>query len=151
MKRQLLVSLPLMILFQAPPQVDQLSWISGCWEGRTPNRVYTEYWMRPEGGLMMGMSRTVVGGKATEFEFLQIRQQDSDVVYIAKPARQAEASFKLAQRSEGHVTFENPAHDFPQRIIYKLQPDGSLVARIEGKMGGAERGIDFPMKRVACP
>ncbi len=100
---------------------------------------------------MMGMSRTVVGGKATEFEFLQIRQQGTDIFYVAKPSGQAEASFKLIRHSEREAVFENPTHDFPQRIIYRLQPDGSMTARIEGKTNGTERGIDFLMKRVSCP
>lgn len=139
------------LLFQTTANIEQLSWISGCWEGRGPNRVYNEQWMKPDGGLMMGMSRTVVGGKATEFEFLQIRQQDAGIFYIAKPSGQAEASFKLIRGSDREAVFENPAHNFPQRIIYRLQPDGSLLARIEGKTNGAERGIDFPMKRTACP
>jgi len=147
-----LLLLPLVTaLFQPARSVDQLAWISGCWGGRDTNRVYSEHWMKPEGGLMLGMSRTIVGGKATEFEFLQIRQQGTDIFYIAKPSGQAEASFKLIQNSKQEVVFENPAHDFPQRIIYRLLPDGSMTARIEGKMNGGERGIDFPMKRVPCP
>ena len=137
--------------FQTAANLDQLAWISGCWEGRGPNRVYTEYWMKPEGGLMLGMSRTVSGGKATEFEFLQIRQQASDISYIAKPSGQTETAFKLIRNSDKEAVFENPSHDFPQRVIYRLQPDGSLVARIEGKTNAGERGIDFPMKRATCP
>ena len=151
MIKQLLL-LPLVTtLFQTALTVDQLAWISGCWEGRDTNRLYDEQWMKPEGSLMLGMSRTIVGGKATEFEFLQIRQQGTDIFYVAKPSGQAEASFKLIQNSKQEAVFENPAHDFPQRIIYRLQPDGSMTARIEGKMNGSERGIDFPMERVSCP
>jgi hypothetical protein len=101
--------------------------------------------------LMLGMSRTIVGGKATEFEFLQIRQQGTDIFYVAKPSGQAEALFKLIQHSKQEAVFENPTHDFPQRIIYRLQPDGLMTARIEGKKNGSERGTDFPMKRVPCP
>jgi hypothetical protein len=139
------------VALQTPVATEQLNWISGCWEGRSPNRVYTEQWMKPEGGLMMGMSRTVVNNKATEFEFLQIRQQGADVFYVAKPSGQAEASFKLIRHSDKEAVFENPQHDFPQRIIYRLQPDGSLLARIEGTNNGTQRGIDFPMKRATCP
>src|SRR5262245_20273147 len=151
MLRHLLMAPLCVVLIQTSSNLDQLSWIAGCWEGREPARVYTEQWMKPEGGLMLGMSRTVVGGKAREFEFLQISQQGTDIFYIAKPSGQPEASFKLIQNSKQEVVFENPAHDFPQRIIYRLLPDGSMTARIEGKMNGGERGIDFPMKRVSCP
>ena len=138
-------------LLQTPASLDSLSWMSGCWEGRNGNRVYAEQWMTPAGGLMLGMSRTVVNDRATEFEFLQIRQDNSGIAYVAKPSGQAEASFKLLRQSDREVVFENPQHDFPQRIIYRLQTDGSLTARIEGKSNGADRGIDFPMKRATCP
>ena len=92
-----------------------------------------------------------INQQASEFEFLQIRQEGDDVFYVAKPSGQAEASFKLVRHSDREAVFENPTHDFAQRIIYKLQPDRSLLARIEGKTNGAERGIDFPMKRGTYP
>src|SRR5215831_11213721 len=117
MTKRLLLAPLIMSLFQTVPSIDQFKWISGCWEGRAGNRIYHEQWMKPDGGLMMGMSRTIVGGQATEFEFLQIRQQGADIVYIAKPSGQAEGSFKLVRNSEREAIFENPTHDFPQRII----------------------------------
>jgi hypothetical protein len=106
--------------------------------------------MSPSGTSMLGMSRTVAGGKTVEYEFLQIRQQADGVYYVAKPSGQPEASFKLVKAGSGEIVFENPAHDFPQRILYKRTND-SLAARIEGTMGGKARGVDFPYTRVACP
>jgi hypothetical protein len=35
-------------------------------------------------------------------------------------------------------------------VIYRLQPDGSLIARIEGTVKGQARGIDYPMRRAKC-
>ena len=48
------------------------------------------------------------------------------------------------------MIFSNPAHDFPQWIIYRLRGSDSLVARIEGTRNGQLRGIDFPMRRTGC-
>lgn len=107
--------------------------------------------MAPSGDGMLGMSRTVAKGRIAEHEFLQIRVQDGRVVYIAKPSGQPEATFTAAKIGPREVVFENPAHDFPQRIIYRLQADGGIAARIEGMREGKVRGIDFPMKRVTCP
>ena len=45
--------------------------------------------------------------------------------------------------------FENAAHDFPQRIIYR-KTAGGLHARIEGLDKGKPRSEDFPYKRVSC-
>lgn len=48
------------------------------------------------------------------------------------------------------AVFENPNHDFPQRIIYRLVTVDSLVARIEGRIDGKERSSDFPYRRARC-
>jgi len=46
--------------------------------------------------------------------------------------------------------FENREHDFPQRVIYRRELDGSMHARIEGERDGRIRTIDFSKTRVAC-
>lgn len=142
--------LTLIALAQAT-DVTALAWLSGCWRQESPSRTVDEVWMAPSGDGMLGMSRTLSKGRIVEHEFLQIRSQDGRLVYIAKPSRQPEATFTATQAGPREVVFENPAHDFPQRIIYRLQADGSIAARIEGTEKGQTRGIDFPMKRVACP
>lgn len=100
---------------------------------------------------MLGVARTVKNGRTVEHEFLQIRlNAEGKIVYIAQPSRQKEATFTATSVSETAVTFENPQHDFPQRISYRALPGDRLAARIEGLRGGSLRGIDFPMKRVPC-
>jgi Domain of unknown function (DUF6265) len=130
--------------------VSALSWMAGCWRHESSGRVVDEVWMAPRGDGMLGMSRTVATDRIVEHEFLQIRVQEGRLVYVAKPSGQPEATFTAITASAREVIFENPAHDFPQRILYRLQPDGNLAARIEGTEKGQTRGIDFPMVRVAC-
>lgn len=128
-----------------------VSWMAGCWRQEAPGRTVEEMWMAPRGDGMLGMSRTVAKGRIVDHEFLQIRVQDGRLVYIARPARQPEATFTAKSIGDREVIFENLAHDFPQRVIYRMQPDGNLAARIEGTDKGQTRGIDFPMTRAACP
>ena len=52
--------------------------------------------------------------------------------------------------SANKVIFENKEHDFPQRIIYRLDSDGDLLGRIEGILDGMDRAADFPMTRTKC-
>ena len=100
---------------------------------------------------MLGISRTIAEGKTVEFEFMQIREEaNGEIFFIAKPSEQPEATFKLIKGSSREVIFENPQHDFPQRVIYRLQDDGSLLGRIEGVSKGKERSVDFPMSRARC-
>ena len=98
---------------------------------------------------MMGVSRTVAGGKTTEWEFLIIREGAKDLEYVAKPSGQAEATFTAVTASAREVVFENPAHDFPKRVVYKRDGD-TLTAAIEGPMNGQNRRIEFPYKKISC-
>jgi len=130
--------------------VSDLHWLTGCWERNADGRHTTEQWMRPDGQTMLGMSRTVVNERTREYEFLRIQQNEKgEIHYIALPSEQSEASFKLVKLDGHEAVFENPEHDFPQRIVYRLQGD-DLFARIEGIVEGKHKGIDFPMKSVKC-
>lgn len=134
----------------APPSsVQDLAWMSGCWASVAGEPGSGEMWTAPAGGTLLGVSRTVKGGKTVAHEFMQIRETGpGQIAFIALPSGQKEASFPLVRLSGQEVVFENPQHDFPQRVIYRRDGD-SLNGRIEGSEGGETKGIDFPMKR--CP
>jgi hypothetical protein len=135
---------------QAPATTADLAFMTGCWQFERGGRKVEEHWLAPAAGSLMGVSRTVAGGKTVDHEFLQIRDLPDGLTYIAKPARQPEASFKLSSKTADEIVFENPAHDFPQRIRYRKVGADALHARVEGTMDGKARGIDFPYTRVSC-
>lgn len=137
---------------QSPSPIESLAWLAGCWAGERGERRFEEQWMAPRGGLMLGMGRTVKGNnELADYEQLQIRDEQGVLVFTARPARQPQASFRAASGDADGIVFENPTHDFPQRISYRRQADGSLLARIEGELRGQPRAVEFPMRRVACP
>jgi len=131
------------------PSLNRLGWLAGAWRVEKNGRLIEEQWMAPAGGVMLGMSRTVAKGKVTEYEFMQIREgPGGDLYYVAQPSRQKEAAFKLLTQAESAVVFENKEHDFPQVIGYLLQPDGALLAFIEGpKADGGTRRVEFLYRR----
>jgi hypothetical protein len=129
-----------------------IDWLGGCWAQTGREAGSVEQWMAPAGGLMLGMARTLKNGRVVEFEFMQIRADaDGKLSYVAQPQGRPPTEFGLLRQGEAEAVFENPAHDFPQRVIYRREGADRLVARIEGTMKGQVRGIDFPMQRVACP
>lgn len=132
--------------------LDRVAWLAGCWELRTPSRVVLEMWMPPTGDLMLGGSRTVVSGGVTrEFEHLRLRARADTLVYTAIPSGQRETDFRSTSVTPDAITFENPAHDFPKKIIYRRAGRDSIVARIEGPgPSNTTRGIDFSYRRVDC-
>lgn len=129
---------------------DRLAWMAGCWRAASPRRTLHEWWMPPVGGSLMGMNRAVRGDSVMSWEFVRIEPVNGRLSYVAQPSGQREAVFPATLVSDTLAVFTEPAHDFPQRIIYRRRAD-SLYARIEGVVNGQEQYVDFPFARAACP
>jgi hypothetical protein len=130
--------------------INRLSWMAGCWMQVRANGRVDEQWMAPGGGVMIGMSRTRQGRQAARIRVLRIAPgADGKLGFIADPSGQPEATFPLKEITDDSVVFEDPAHDFPQRILYKRVDDNTIIARIEGQISGQPRSVDYPYTR--CP
>lgn len=132
-------------------RVEDLAWLSGCWAPDGAEAGTSEHWMPPAGGSMIGMSRFVMNGDTRAWEYLRIVETgDSSLTLFASPSGQEPAEFQLAGIEENEVVFENPEHDFPQRIIYRLLGSNRLLGRIEGETEEGPMQVEFPMTRVNC-
>src|SRR5688572_20560502 len=101
---------------------------------------------------MFGVSRTIRQGKTVAHEFMEIRHlPDGKLAFIGHPSGQSTTVFPVLRIDEAEVVFENPEHDFPQRVAYAREGESKLRARIEGSEGGGVlRVIEFPMTRTRC-
>jgi len=136
---------------QSAAPIDRLAWLQGCWTSQSAgDRVVDEQWMGPRGGAMMGMSRTVAGGTLREYELVIIRTAASGLVYEAHPSGQKSATFPVKEQTDASIVFEDPAHDFPQRIGYRRDGADAITAWIEGTSNGRSRKVEYPYRRAAC-
>jgi hypothetical protein len=125
------------------------AWMSGHWCSRDATSQGDEYWLPEAGGLMVGLSRTVSAGRKTQFEFLRIELIDGVPTYLAQPQGRTATAFKRSDNGDNWIRFENPAHDFPQRIEYRREGE-ALHAEIAGPgKDGEEFSIPFEFRRCA--
>lgn len=130
--------------------VDQVKWLQGCWRAVRGESTVEEQWMAPRGGTMLGMGRTVRGGKTAEYELVLIKEENGRIAYEAHPSGQPTATFLATTVSDSTVVFENPQHDFPQRVGYRREGADNLQAWVEGQANGKSRRIDFAYQRARC-
>lgn len=136
---------------QQPTGIARVGWMQGCWETSSPQRTIDEQWMSPRGGSMLGMSRTVRDGRLVEHELMILSERGDQLAYEAHPSGQNPATFLSSTLTASTVVFENPAHDFPQRIGYERKDPDSLRAWVEGLQNGRRRRIEFAYMRAQCP
>ena len=134
-----------------PASVTDFRWLSGCWASTGAQDRYEEVWLAPTANSMLGVSRSIRGSQTRMFEYARIVLAADRIDYVAQPQGAPPTAFRLADAVGTRAVFENPAHDFPQRIIYEFVPPDRLNARIEGKDAqGRTTGEDFHLRRTSC-
>ena len=132
-------------------KLDKLNWVLGTWEMATPEGTFTEHWEKANDSTYSGHGMMVSPKGDTLFsERIRLEQSGETVYYKPVVSGQndgKETVFTEKSLSADEVVFENPAHDFPQRIIYKRASDSTLYARIEGMQGGKDRQEEYQYKR----
>lgn len=147
MKKNVLI-IVLALLAPSTFAADLPKWIAGSWKLEAGGTHVEEHWTTADGGLMVGMGKTITSKGRVQFEFIRIMEVDGKVAYVAMPQAKPATIFTLKSTTDQRIVFENPEHDFPQRIIYWLA-DGKLCARTEGTVNGREEGEEWcfsPMK-----
>lgn len=110
----------------APPD-----WLAGHWCATSGEEMIEELWLPPHGSLAVGIARTLSGGETVAFEYLRIDEIEGRLAYVAQPGGRPPTTFGMTAAGEQWVRFENPAHDFPQRIEYRREGE-ALHAEIAG-------------------
>jgi hypothetical protein len=118
-------------------------WLSGHWCSQHGEQLIEEFWLPVEGDIALGVGRTIKAGKTRDFEFMRIESRDGAIYLTSVLEGQAPTSFRLTASGTDWARFENPQHDFPQRIEYRRTSSG-LHAEIAGPgADGKEKVIPF--------
>lgn len=121
---------------RADDPLKSLSWLSGQWIGRDGVTRAEEHFMKPAGGVMLGMRRSLSTSRPVDIEFIRIvAEPDGRIVYYAQPLGSPHVvGFTLVESGDNMVVFANPDHHYPQRIVYNRY-GRNVVAAMEGPDG----------------
>lgn len=127
------------------------SWLLGTWQGLTPEGSVSESWEQVNDSTYSGLGVFTAGKDTVSREAIKLERRGGKVLYIPTVSQQNNGqavSFTLTSSSEKELVFENPAHDFPQKIRYLKISADSIVAEISAKADGGEQSQKFPMKKI---
>ena len=105
----------------AAAELASLNWLLGSWQrtGLPADRSGVEQWRR-QGDAFEGEGRSYRDGALRFQERLRIVAEGAQLYYVADVAgNPAPVRFRLVAQGGQSAVFENPQHDFPQRIAYQ--------------------------------
>jgi hypothetical protein len=135
------------LMADAAGDVAKLGWLAGSWISEANGVVVRETWLAPRDGAMAGAAQTNAPGRRPSIEFTRITAEPAGATYTALVGDQPPTAFVMKPGPDGEAVFENLAHDFPQRVIYR-RCGQDLCARIEGVVKGKLEGRDWRYRRA---
>lgn len=144
MRLILLVSIICLLSYsQSPAQMYRQ--LIGTWKHES--REIYEKWTF-ENDSLTGYGYELKDGQEKITETLRLWEAGDRVIYEATVTNQNQGKpvqFVLNEEETGRLQFENPAHDFPRKIIYEfLSPDRIRVH----VLGENDNGFDFYLKKI---
>jgi hypothetical protein len=128
-----------------------MNWLLGNWENEMPEGVLTETWTKENDSTFSGTTYFLINKKDTvHSEAIILSQLNDELVYrptVKGQNNDESVDFKLSSVSENSFSFENPKHDYPQKIVYKKVNETNLVATISGMQQGKQSSESYPMKK----
>ena len=124
-----------------------LTWLSGAWVSESKGEWVEEHWTHQRGGMLMGTNRSGRDDKVTGYEFMRIAPNaDGRISFWASPSGKTPVGFKLVSSGPKEVVFENPANDYPTRVVYRRVGD-TLHGTIYGP--GGKNPMSWTFRRPA--
>ncbi|MFP5470135.1 MAG: hypothetical protein ACLGGV_00930 [Bacteroidia bacterium] len=127
------------------------SWLIGFWSNESDNprlQSHEIWWINEEGNLegkefyvklyydtTKSTQHFIMPNDKGEYEHIVITQEDEKAI------------FKLTAQAQDSMKFENPAHKWPQTIVYKKITTDSMVITLDGFVFENQRTLDFKMSR----
>jgi len=132
-------------------QLKKVNWFLGNWENLSETARFEEIWSKVNDSTLLGESIVVVARDTVFYERMDLFQKNDSLILkisVKDQNKEKPVSFYLTKSNDKEVTFENPKHDFPTKIVYTKITNDSMVGAIYGKKNGKELSETFPMKKT---
>lgn len=132
-------------------ELQKAKWLLGEWEKSDSLGILKEIWISKDDSTFVGESYYIQNKKDTfHDEQVNLVQDGEQLIYkttVKGENNDAPIPFQMTKDEDSLLVFENPNHDYPQKIQYKLLKDGSLIATVSGKQNGKNSSENYPMTR----
>jgi len=132
-------------------ELQKAKWLLGEWEKSDSLGILKETWINKDDSTFVGQSYYIQNKKDTlHDEQIELVQDGYHLIYkttVKGENNDASISFQMTKDEDSLLVFENPKHDYPQKIQYKLLKDRSLIAIVSGKQNGKNSSENYTMTR----
>ena len=139
-------------LIKSYDELQKAKWLLGDWEKTDSLGTLKEIWVIKDDSTFVGQSYYIQNKKDTlHNEQIELIQDGEHLIYSATVKGENNDTaipFQMTKDEDSLLVFENPKHDYPQKIQYKLFKNNSLVATVSGKQKGKISSENYAMTKI---
>lgn len=121
-------------------ELQKANWLVGEWEKTDSLGTLKEIWEASNDSTYNGQSYYIQNEKDTlHKEQIELVQDQEHLIYSATiqgENNDTSVPFQMMKDEDSVLVFENPKHDYPQKITYRLMKNKELSVTISGKEKG---------------
>jgi Domain of unknown function (DUF6265) len=132
-------------------ELEKANWLLGNWENETENGKLQEIWIVKNDSTFLGQSYFINKKDTIHNETIDLVEDKGVLKYVATIKGENQnlpTTFNFKETEENQLQFENPKHDYPSKILYKLKDSLNLDISISGKQLGKPSSENFKMVKV---
>lgn len=130
--------------FSQNVSLQNLEFLIGTW--KVEGKESYESWKK-KGDKLFGQAYKIKEGQKIVSENIELKTIENEIIYTPTVFDQNEGKgipFKLISSENDLFSFENPQHDFPKKVQYRILNDHELHVSV---LGENDEGFSFKMKK----
>lgn len=141
----------LLVSFVQLDAFKRLHGLQGVWKMQTKRGGLYEEWNIVDDKYLQSRGYFIKGTDTVVNERVALQNKADGIYYTSTVENQNNRqpiAFKLTTATNNTFVFENPEHDFPKRIVYRLINKDSIHAFIDDGSDSSKKRNNFYYKRV---
>ena len=131
--------------------IERSHWLIGDWQSKSAKGILIETWHQLNDSTLAGKSYFMSGADTLSLENIRLEQRMDKLFYIptVKDQNMGQAvHFTMTRMTDSLMIFENPEHDFPQKISYSKVGNDSLMAEVSAMIDSKVKSQTFRMGKI---
>lgn len=132
-------------------ELEKANYLLGNWEFKNENGTLQEIWTSKNDSTFAGQSYFINKKDTIHNETIDLVENNGILQYVATIKGENQnlpTTFNFTETKENELVFENPKHDYPSKILYRLKDSSKLEITISGKQLGKTSSENFKMVKV---
>ena len=155
--KKVILSLLILLFFGSCQKSKEVSkivgndWLLGKWENKSDDGNLLETWKKVNDSLFIGESYFIKEKDTLHSEQIKLEQKGEHLSYITTIKGQDNdkpITFKHNSEIVKQLVFENPANDYPKKIIYSQLSKDHIIIQISGIQDGKTSSIKYSLKKT---